>query len=890
MSEQYDRLKTALADRYTVERKLGEGGMATVYLAHDVKHHRNVALKVLLPELSAVLGAERFLNEIRVTANLHHPNIVQLYDSGDADGDLFYVMPFIEGESLRDKIDRERQLSVEEAVSITRAVAEALDYAHRRDVIHRDIKPDNIMLHEGTPMVADFGIALAVSNVAGDRITATGLSLGTPSYMSPEQATGDREATPQTDVYALGSVLYEMLAGDPPFTGSNVQAVIAKVVGEKPMKLRTIRDTVPANVEAAVDKALAKVAADRFESTKEFADALIAETPVAPVKGAPPASTWARTIGVAVTVGVAALLVWALLGRGGDAPAADLTGSTISRVTGFAGWEMSPSWSPDGSQITYSHTGGGDADVATLSLGGGDPHILTANSPYDEINPRWSRDGSKIAFLSDRGTGSNVYWIAPTGGAERLIAETNVPFLERMNTWFFSLGTNPWSVDSEELLFSRMDAVGVALWKVNLSTGEQTQLTTPPPGAEDGWASWSSDGTRIIFQRIQAGVPTVWLLPTEGGEPSMVLGDGIDMFPSWFPGDEKLVTMSMRGGAFNIWEIDLATLEPRQLTSGGAGFHFTPTVGPTGAIAYDHRDHQVDLHWIPIDAPDQDERLTFLTGENFGPRVSPDGNQIVWMRGPPHDLWLLDRTTDQSYQLTTDPADRPGSADRMGDWSPDGDEIVFLSNRGGAVQVWIIDVASRVSRRVSDHEIPWATHEGDTQAGPRWAPDGSVIGYLAPGEHGNAIWLVEPDGSNRRESTVRDAFSFGWYKDGQRVVYTRRSPDGSGQVELRAAHLGTGEDALLFAGALSEVAVSPDGSALTFISSVSHFTMELQLQRLAPTTEPNQLPSTVGEPQQITFGNGEWHVHGGGWAWDGSGLVYSRDRDYGDIYLIEPNR
>jgi Tol biopolymer transport system component len=165
-----------------------------------------------------------------------------------------------------------------------------------------------------------------------------------------------------------------------------------------------------------------------------------------------------------------------------------------------------------------------------------------------------------------------------------------------------------------------------------------------------------------------------------------------------------------------------------------------------------------------------------------------------------------------------------------------------------------------------------------------------VIGYLAPGRDGNAIWLVEPDGSNRRESTVRDAFSFGWYKDGQRVVYTRRAPDGSGQVELRAAHLGTGEDVLLFAGAISEVAVSPDGSALTYISSVSHFTMELQLQRLSPTSEPNRLPSTDGEPQQITFGNGESHVHAGGFAWDGSGLVYSRDRDYGDIYVIEPNR
>jgi serine/threonine-protein kinase len=319
-----DRLRTALADRYTIEGEVGAGGMATVYLAHDVKHHRKVALKVLLPELAAVIGAERFLNEIRVTANLHHPNVVQLYDSGEADGELYYVMPFVEGESLRDKIDRERQLSVEEAVSITRAVAEALDYAHRRDVIHRDIKPDNIMLHEGTPMVADFGIALVVDRVAGDRITATGLSLGTPSYMSPEQATGDREAKPTTDVYALGSVLYEMLAGDPPFTGSNVQTVIAKVVSEKPVKLRAIRDAVPAHIEAAVGKALAKAPADRFQTTKAFADALVAKAPVA--------SQWSRAARIAVPAAAVAALAWALFGRGGgQTPAGDATGATLTR-------------------------------------------------------------------------------------------------------------------------------------------------------------------------------------------------------------------------------------------------------------------------------------------------------------------------------------------------------------------------------------------------------------------------------------------------------------------------------------------------------------------------------------------------------------------------------
>src|SRR5881296_3388687 len=218
------QLKTSLRDRYEIEREIGAGGMATVYLARDLRHDRPVALKLLNPELGAVLGVERFLSEIRVTANLQHPNLLPLFDSGAANGLLFYVMPFVEGESLRARLDREKQLPVDEAIRVATAVASALDYAHSHGVIHRDLKPENILLQAGQPVVADFGIALAVSNAGGARITQTGLSLGTPQYMSPEQATGDRVIDGRTDIYSLGAVLYEMLAGDPPHTGSTAQA------------------------------------------------------------------------------------------------------------------------------------------------------------------------------------------------------------------------------------------------------------------------------------------------------------------------------------------------------------------------------------------------------------------------------------------------------------------------------------------------------------------------------------------------------------------------------------------------------------------------------------------------------------------------------------------
>src|SRR5687767_7062401 len=245
MSGVSDRLSAALADRYRIERELGQGGMATVYLAEDLKHKRKVALKVLKPELAAVLGAERFVQEITTTASLQHPHILPLFDSGTADGFLFYVMPYIQGETIREKLNRETQFSVEDAVRIAREVADALDYAHRHGVIHRDIKPENILLHDGRPMVADFGIALAVSAAAGGRMTETGLSLGTPHYMSPEQATAEKELSNRSDIYSLGCVLYEMLTGSPPHVGATAQQIIMKIVTEDARPVTQLRKSVP---------------------------------------------------------------------------------------------------------------------------------------------------------------------------------------------------------------------------------------------------------------------------------------------------------------------------------------------------------------------------------------------------------------------------------------------------------------------------------------------------------------------------------------------------------------------------------------------------------------------------------------------------------------------
>jgi serine/threonine-protein kinase len=243
-----DQLKAALADRYAIDREIGRGGMATVYLAEDLKHHRKVAVKVLRPELSASLGSERFLREIRIEASLEHPNIVPLHDSGYANGLPYYVMPYVEGESLRDLLEREEQLSLETALKIADSVAEGLEYAHRQDVVHRDIKPENILLAGERVMIADFGIARAASDAGGERLTATGVSIGTPEYMSPEQAAGDEKADVRTDIYALGCVLYEMLAGEPPFTGRTRSAILARQMQERVPSLEVVRHEVPSAV------------------------------------------------------------------------------------------------------------------------------------------------------------------------------------------------------------------------------------------------------------------------------------------------------------------------------------------------------------------------------------------------------------------------------------------------------------------------------------------------------------------------------------------------------------------------------------------------------------------------------------------------------------------
>ena len=431
--------------------------MATVYLARDLRHHRNVALKVLSPELGAVLGPERFLSEIRVTANLQHPNLLALFDSGETSGLLYYVMPFVEGETLRHRLDREKQLPVEEAVRLAVAVASALEYAHQHGVIHRDLKPENILLQAGQPVIADFGIALAVSNAGGQRVTQTGLSLGTPQYMSPEQAAGDRAIDGRTDVYSLGAMLYEMLAGEPPHSGTTAQAIIAKLMTTQPQPLRSLRASVPPHVADAVEKALAKLPADRFSTASEFSAALtnpaftIAHEPQERQSAALARARWIAVASSVLAVVLLTVALWgwlrppaqkqvvryqlaldtaeALSPSAYQRAAISADGTKLLYIGGPSGRLMlrprsqlhgaplpgtdqaqNPFFSPDGQHVGFMTT---DRKLRITSIDGGQP-IAIADSLVGFGGLAWARDG----FIYAAGAGpSGLVRVSPTAGA-----------------------------------------------------------------------------------------------------------------------------------------------------------------------------------------------------------------------------------------------------------------------------------------------------------------------------------------------------------------------------------------------------------------------------------------------------------------------------------------
>ena len=490
MSDAVARLNAALEGRYGIERELGEGGMATVYLADDLKHGRKVAIKVLKPELAAVVGAERFLAEIKTTANLQHPHILPLFDSGEAVSFLFYVMPYVEGESLRERLDREKQLGVDDALAITQKVAGALDYAHQNGVVHRDIKPGNILLSaQGEPLIADFGIALAVAQAGGERVTETGLSLGTPHYMSPEQATGDRDIGPRSDVYALACVLYEMLTGEPPYAGRSAQAVLAKILTEGPASPAKHRASVPANVDGSVRKALEKLPADRFTSAKEFAKGLEDRAfryrePAGAGPSGGGASNWNRlsismtglASGLAVTLAV--VLAWSMSRH--QEPR-QIVRSLVSFPDGLEFASQSGQTgiglaiSADGSSVVYK----GRSQLLHRRLE--DFSVEPIPGTEGASNPVFSPDGASVAFTTERGS---LRTVSLLGGPPRTVLASGVRG-----------GGLDWGSDG--MLYFSDEAA--AIQRVPVEGGNPELMTTHDTGIRHLWVDVLPEKRGFLF-------------------------------------------------------------------------------------------------------------------------------------------------------------------------------------------------------------------------------------------------------------------------------------------------------------------------------------------------------------------------------------------------------
>jgi len=543
LPSQTDRLNTALAGRYRIERHLGEGGMASVYLCEDLRHKRKVALKLLKPELAAVLGADRFVQEITTTASLQHPHILPLFDSGTADGFLFYVMPLVEGETLREKLNRETQLGVDEAVRIAREVLDALQYAHEHGIVHRDVKPENILLHGGHAMVADFGIALAVSAAAGGRMTETGLSLGTPFYMSPEQATAEKEITARSDVYSLGSVLYEMLTGNPPFTGAAAQQIIMKIITEPAETVTKYRKSVPQNIAAAVAKSLEKLPADRFESAKAFSEALgnqafrtLTETGAwAPAAG----SRRQQALVPAVALGALALgFILANAWRPAQRRNAGrfVLSAPPSAPLNATANAIDVAISPDGKLVAWvAGPSRGLYVRAVDSLNG----TMLAGSD-GAASPAFSQDGKSIAFYSD----GQLRKVPARGGPiDRFTAVTLLSGI--------SWGTN--------------DTIVVGRFNDNL-------LAVPAGG-----------GTAIELTRTD----------TTAGKAR-----GAHRFPEVLPGNRGVVftTQDAGSGTFHLAVLDRKTGRERTLDQIGS----SPRWSPTGHVIYSAQDALWALPFDPV--------------------------------------------------------------------------------------------------------------------------------------------------------------------------------------------------------------------------------------------------------------------------------------------------
>jgi serine/threonine-protein kinase len=767
-----------LADRYRLDRELGAGGMATVYLAHDLKHDRDVAIKVLHPDLGAALGGERFLTEIRTTARLQHPHILPLLDSGEADGLLYYVMPLVTGETLRSRLERDRQLPVDEAIRTAREVADALGYAHGLGVVHRDIKPENILLQGGHALVADFGIALAVQHAGGTRMTQTGLSLGTPQYMSPEQAMGEKMIDGRSDIYALGAVTYEMLVGEAPFTGPSVQAIVARLITEEPRAIGAQRKAVPGNVEGAVLRALEKLPADRFESAKAFADALGNTSFTRATGVAGTGATLARGTGRARTI-LRVLLPTAV---------------AVALVTfGLTRWLGAPRGSTGGRGIHVSIPLPEGYELGSSNL---TPVAI-------------SHDGSRIAYVGQKEGKNRIFVRALDEPVAKALDGTeggNAPFFSPDGQWigFFS---------------------GSKLQKIAV-TGAALQQLADAPFHRGG--DWGDDG---FIYYAPTNIGGIWRVPEAGGTPTLVtqldtiVGEVSHRWPHRIAGSKTLLYAAWTGPGDDEHSVALQTLGSTEHSLLIKGADAPQYATRPGLLLYTHRGELFTVPWrpgesgigkaVPSTAVERPNDGIGNEGSgNFS--VSDDGTLGYISSGGSYNnqrlVWV-----DRAGATTTLPL--PERAYENVALSPDGSRAV-MQIREGVTRLWIYDFGRNTL-------TPIGPGTGSSQA-PQWTPDGKSIFYRGTRRGTRNLYrlLVDGSGGEERLTTQRGVIQTptSLSADGRTLLYDQSGPDEPDGTGIWALRLGTDSaPRRLFPLPATgrDGQLSPDGKWVAFQATVS---------------------------------------------------------------------
>ena len=769
MTDPIARLNAALEGRYAIERELGEGGMATVYLANDLKHERKVALKVLKPDLAAVVGAERFLAEIKTTANLTHPHILPLHDSGEADGFLFYVMPHVEGESLRQRLDREHQLPVDDAVGIATNIAEALDYAHRQDVIHRDIKPANVLLLDGKPVISDFGIALAVGAAGGGRLTETGLSLGTPHYMSPEQATGDAHVGAATDIYALGCVLYEMLVGEPPHSGSTPQAVLGKIITQPPPLTTEHRKTVPLNVEATVSRALEKVPADRFRGAAELARALAdpgfrhgGEVGVGTV-AAPGPWRGLTLLFASLFLLAAGVASWSHLRPEPPVPVArfNITPPGESAfLPGLPGVVLA--LSPDGQRIVYVGAGPRSPQLWQRGLNDLEPSPIPGTEGAD--NPVFSPDGASVAFWN----GTSLKTVSLLGGPVFTVVREG-----GLGSRYFD-----WGEDGLFYFAQGTPNDDFGIFSVPATGGQPERVTDPVEGVarvQIPEALPGGKGLLVTLRREQPTESTIGVVGPDGGTIRELFTGMSARYAASGHIVYATAEYTLMAAPFDLSRLEVtgpsvALLQGIHVRFPGLGAHFA--LSETGTLVYRKR-------------------------------ATREGFQAVWVD---RSGTVTEIDPDWTFGLNNN--DNSGLA-----LSPDDDRLAVTQQRDdGSADIWI--------KQLDRGPLSRLTFDGGPNRRPSWSPDGEYLTYIAGGNvrraraggTGEVTTLVDA------ERNIPEAF---FSSDGEWLVYRAGSPSSNSNPDIFALRLGVDSvgRALLVEDYTEMVpALSPDGRWLAYVS------------------------------------------------------------------------